>query len=290
MWTTAAGRTLHTLRVQLLDAVAARTPAGGSDGDEQDERESPVPRHEFLKLARESAERGESETLTVRDLVRHWGARTRGANISRHIEIDLVNHGLTTDPNFLNVTLDDEVALLAVQPEPVAATATAADNAPAVDSVVATVIPADTGERREIGMKLGNLTPRWRTLVSVKPTATVAEAMTKMLVNDFSQLPVLKSKHTLDGAVTWQSMARARLKDPDAPLSAAIVPATKLPYDHDLHTVLPTREVTRHVSIGDWAPSSCCRCSPRSRPPPPRPRPRTARHSITPTPRGRRPR
>lgn len=80
-------------------------------------------------------------------------------------------------------------------------------------------------------------------------TATLTEAMTKMLVNDFSQLPVLKSPRSLEGAVTWRSIARTRMKDPDAPLSAAIVPATTLPFDHDLHTVLPTLRTEDFVVV-----------------------------------------
>ena len=88
-------------------------------------------------------------------------------------------------------------------------------------------------------MTLGNLTKPGRTLEWVKRSATVEEAITKMLVNDFSQLPVLKNKYTLEGAVTWQSIAQARLKDPDAPLSAAIVAASRLSYSDDLNKVLP---------------------------------------------------
>jgi predicted transcriptional regulator len=213
--------------------------------DNEDQPESPLPRHEFLKQARQEAERGHPEMITVRDLVRHWGARTRDSRIYRRIEADLDNYGLTTDPHFLSVTLDDDVVLAAVQPEPIVV----ADHAVGSDTVTVTIRPAEQVQRHEIGMTLGNLTSSWRTLVSVKPTATYAEAMTKMLVNDFSQLPVLKSKHTLEGAVTWQSIARARLKDPNAPFSAAIVPARTLPYSQDLDTVLPVLQVEDFVVV-----------------------------------------
>lgn len=235
-WTTAAGMTLHALRAQLLDTVAVEI-SKAEPVDNEDQPESPLSRHDFLTRARQAAERGEPETITVRDLVRHWGARTRGSRITRGIEADLDNRGLTTDPHFLSVTLDDDVVLAAVQSDP--DSVAAMDGATGIDSVTATVLQADAVGRHEIGMTLGNLMRPWRTLVSVKPTATIEEAMTKMLVNDFSQLPVLKTKHTLVGAVTWQSIARARLKDPTAPLSAAIVPVTMLPYSHDLNEVLP---------------------------------------------------
>lgn len=243
-WTNSAGLTLHALRVQLLDAVAAAPTTEPVDDDEH-QLESPLPRHEFLKQARQAAERGQPETITVRDLVRHWGARTRGSRISRRIEADLDNHGLTTAPHFLSVTIDDDVMLAAVQPEPVEVS----DHVTISDSVTVTITPAEPVQRREIGITLGNLISSWRTLVSVKPTATYEEAMTKMLLNDFSQLPVLKNKYTLEGAVTWQSIARARLKDPNAPFSAAIVPARKLPYSQDLNTVLPALQTEDFVVV-----------------------------------------
>lgn len=246
-WTTAGGPTLYDLRAQLLDAVAAETSTAEPVDDDEDQLESPLPRHEFLKQVRQAAERGKPETITVRDLVRHWGARTRGSRITRRIEADLDNHGLTTDPHFLSVTLDDDIVLAAVQPD--SASAAGDDGATGTDGVTVTVIQADRVQPREIGLTLGNLTNSWRTLVSVKPTASFEEAMTKMLVNDFSQLPVLKSKHTLEGAVTWQSIARARLKDPDALFSAAVVPARKLPFSQDLNTVLPILKAEDFVVV-----------------------------------------
>jgi CBS domain-containing protein len=236
-WTTDSGATLHALRLQLLDNVAAEAAATDPVGHEEHRPESPLPRHQFLKHAREAAERGNPETITVRDLVRLWGVQTRDSRVSLRIAADLENHGLTTEPNFLSVTLDDEVVLAAVRPDPGPVTFT--DSGVGTDSVTVEVTPTAQMARREIGLTLGNLVQPWRTLEWVKPTATVEEALTKMLVNDYSQLPVLKNRYSLEGAVTWQSIARARLKDPQAPLSAAIVEATKLSYSDDLHKVLP---------------------------------------------------
>lgn len=112
------------------------------------------------------------------------------------------------------------------------------------DSAVESVFIANqetvgvTVESREIGLTLGNLVDPTRKLVSVASTATIKEAVTKMLLNDFSQLPVV-DKRKLVGAVTWQSIARAWAKDPDATFAAVIVKATELPFGHDLNDVLP---------------------------------------------------
>lgn len=61
-----------------------------------------------------------------------------------------------------------------------------------------------------------------------------------MMLHDFSQLAVLAGPHTLRGAVTWKSIARARHADPGAHLSAALVDARDVRYDHDLIDILPT--------------------------------------------------
>lgn len=259
-WTTDAGTTLHELRAKLLDNVAAEATTG-EPGDDEDQSAPLLPRHEFLKQARLAAERGEPEEITVRDLLRLWGGRTRGSRISLRIEADLDNHALTTAPDFLSVSLDDEVVLTAVQPESALAAATdgatvsdgvtVADSATATESLTMTSFPAYSPKRREIGMTLGNLTAPWRRLEWIKPTATIEEAMTKMLVNDFSQLPVLKNKYTVEGAVTWQSIARAWLKDAGASISNAITKAEVMSYNEDLHKVLPRLEEKDFVVVAN---------------------------------------
>lgn len=252
-WVTSEGTTLHALRAQLLDQVADEASAAGpiEDADEVGGLDSPLPRHEFLKQVRQAAEQGDPQKVTVRDLLRHWGGRARGHRLSRRIEADLDNYGLTTSPNFLRVTLADEVALVAVQPAsvPEPQPAVVRDGGVGVDSVAVTVIPDESAERREIGLTLGNLPSASSGLVSVKPTATFEEAMTKMLLNDFSQLPVLKTKHRCEGAVTWRSIARARFKDSDAPFTAAIVHATTLAYDTELNRVLGALQAEDFVFV-----------------------------------------
>ena len=152
---------------------------------------------------------------------------------------------MVTDPDFLSVTLDDEVVLAAVQPEQ----PSAAPDAATAAKLNAATTSAVSSKYREIGLTLGNLVKRETRAQWVKPSATVEEAMTKMLINDYSQLPVLKSRHTLEGAVTWQSIAQSRLKEPNAALSTAIVPAAKFSYSDDLNKVLPRLQDENFVVV-----------------------------------------
>ena len=72
----------------------------------------------------------------------------------------------------------------------------------------------------------------------MSPSATFEEAITEMAINGYPQLPVTVGDRTLRGAVTWESIARARHADPEAPFSKAIIPAREVPYDHHLVDVL----------------------------------------------------
>lgn len=176
--------------------------------------------------------------VSVRELVGRWGGRARGHRISQRIDADLANHGVVTTPNFRRVTLDATVSLVGTSPsaEDVAATAVT-DTAVTASAVIASPELAEIGERA-IGLTLGNLPSAAGGLVSVKPGATIDEAVTKMLLNDFSQLPVLVNKYRCLGAVTWRSIAQARHQDPAALLSSAVVPSDPLPYDTELLDVV----------------------------------------------------
>lgn len=63
-----------------------------------------------------------------------------------------------------------------------------------------------------------------------------------MRLNGYSQLPVLNGPRNLRGAVTWESIARARYADVAAPFADAIVDAHAVSYADHLIDVLPDLE------------------------------------------------
>lgn len=219
---------LDSLRQELLDRAVA-TSAESSDGLDG-VGESAARLHEWLRSVRSRAESETPERVSVRELLAQWGARDRGDQITR-IEADLANHGLATRPNFRGVTLETEISII-----------TAAQEAETEQSEeIAVVSPDDVDEDNEdryIGLMVGNLPSALRGVVSVAPTASLREAITKMLLNDYSQLAVLAGAHTLRGAVTWQSIAQARHLKPEATLADATVGARDVGYRTDLLEVL----------------------------------------------------
>lgn len=231
-----SGRSLDSLRADLLDAVAnSRSDSGDREGDDFSDPES---RHEFLKEARARADENNPIGLSVRDFLDQWGAKGRGHRVIQRIEADLANHGLSTLPNFRKVTFDATVQLV---------------NAPSEAPELVGSEPSDIDDIGGLGkgLTIGNLPSALGGVVSVSPNATFEEAITLMLLNDYSQLAVLTGKHNLRGAVTWKSIAQVRHSKPYASFSSAIVKVVEFRYDEPLIDVLPTLEIADFVFVRD---------------------------------------
>ncbi len=130
-----------------------------------------------------------------------------------------------TVPNFVKVGLDTPVVVrLAGQADEVAV--------PVEEN-------RDDEQPSDRGLTLGNLPSALGGVESVTPQSTFDEVITKMLLNDYSQLAVLTSPFSLRGAITWQSIAQARHDNHEAKISRAIVQVDAISYDAELVDVLP---------------------------------------------------
>lgn len=91
-----------------------------------------------------------------------------------------------------------------------------------------------------VGLTVGNLPSALGGVAFVAPDAGFDSAITLMLLNDFSQLAVFSNPHKLRGAVTWESIARARHANSAAHFTSGIVEeAPVVRYDKELIDVLP---------------------------------------------------
>jgi CBS domain-containing protein len=175
----------------------------------------------------------------VRELINWWGLTSRGYRLCRPVEADLANYGLTTEPRFRDVRLDTTVRLIAEE--------SVEDDTPQADQQ-----DHDDAGREDIGIKLGHIQSAVnRELVSVNPNSTINEALTLMLLDDYSQLPVLNGPHNLRGAVTWRSILKAQYSDAQATLSEATVEAKVYSYGTPLLEVLPVLEDEDYVFVHD---------------------------------------
>jgi len=88
-------------------------------------------------------------------------------------------------------------------------------------------------------------------VTSVGPNSSLQEAITEMLLNDFSQLAVLSGPRNVRGAVTWRSIAQAMHRKLGAGVADAIVHTEVVAYDRDLFDVLPTLQQREFVLVTD---------------------------------------
>ncbi len=245
-WTLDGGKTLDQLRQQLLDEAAEQASDTSSEAEVGNELFTAAERHEQLKRARELADAGKPLTLSVREFVGWWGALRRGYLITKQIDAELANHSLTTLPNFEKVHFDSTVQLV---------TTTKREEDGTDEDALASPLTSDTPalddeDEPETGLTVGNLPSALSDVVRVPPDATYEQAITLMVINDYSQLPVISGRN-LRGAVTWKSIARARHAKPDATFSDAIVPAREVSYDHDLIDILPALAEFEFVLVRD---------------------------------------
>lgn len=244
------GASVDSLRQRLLDQAVSEAAEEEQVRTGDVSAAGPLPRHERLKEARARAEAGDSTELSVRDLLDMWGAKARGHQVSSRIETELANHGLTTSPHWQKVTLDARVRLEPMAKEKDEKDGTAAEGG-------GMVAAEEEAENLDVGLTVGNLPPALGGVCSVSPSATMEEAVTLMLINDYSQLAVLAGPRSLKGAVTWKSIAQARHANPSAGLADAITTAEQVPYDRELIDLLPTLYSTEFVFVRDQTNATC---------------------------------
>ncbi|WP_329167866.1 CBS domain-containing protein [Streptomyces sp. NBC_01685] len=251
-WKMDDGRDLDEIRQVLLDQAADRVlPEQAMPQDEAAPGLSSAQRHQRLKDARVRADGGKPLSLSVRKLLSWWGSTGRGT-VRDQIEADLANHGLTTSPNFEQVTLDVTIELRRVPAES--------------DTAASSEAEQPEAGRREPGPTVGTIDSAMGGVCSIKKEDGLDKAVTLMMLNDYSQMPVMSGSRQVVGVVTWQSLAQAWHIDRSCTLAQALVEPQMVRYDHDLVDVLrmlidcdfvlvrgPKKDIVGIVTLSDLA-------------------------------------
>ena len=154
---------------------------------------------------------------TVRAFLLWFGAERRGYNVVRRVRSALKRHGLATSPDFEYSWLDGTIAFETAVAGGVHAT-----------GQQGTATPDPT-------FRIGRLDAANKTPIAVKPDALLAQAVTLMLTNDFSQLPVMTGPRELKGVISWKTIgSRLALKRPCANVRDAMEPAQVVSVDESL--------------------------------------------------------
>jgi len=182
---------------------------------------------EFLKAAKQQASSAPL-TLSVRDLLAKWSAKRRGYWVVERIRTDLDALNLTTVPYFNDVWIDAEVKIVPLE------VSAAPDEATAIqETSTSSPIP------REIYLRVNSLASANSGVISISPQDTVQKAQSLMMRYDYSQLPVLSGERDLRGAVSWESIAQARIRSSECSLGDATGAAELVRDDDDLLAQIP---------------------------------------------------
>jgi CBS domain-containing protein len=142
--------------------------------------------------------------ITVRELLSWFGQTRRGFTVVRQIEEQLERLGLDAEPDFRNAFIEAELTWSLVK-EARPPTRELRESEPAISSVPR----QESTEKPDPTFRIGRLPAANRTPVSVRADSSLSEARSLMLVNGFSQLPVMQGERTLRGAVSWRSIGAA---------------------------------------------------------------------------------
>jgi CBS domain-containing protein len=165
----------------------------------------------------EKLRKGESPpSITVRELLGYFGSRRRGFYKVQEIKNAFRHLHITTYPDFEDIWIDGQIQFLSVP-----------DTGRALDKGKA----GNTGEGEAAnGDELGNIAPSSsppiapsdptfrigalpaanQGVVSVKPDEPVCLAITRMLTDDYSQLPVMTTPREVKGMITWSSIGAGK--------------------------------------------------------------------------------
>jgi len=181
-----------------------------------------------LASVRARVDLGEQPEITGRQLLAWFGAARRGWRVVEWIRGELERNGLITEPDFNEVWIDVPIRLKARPTETPTTRATVAGQPGAQESI-------------DPVYRIGRLAAANQPVASVPMGTPLSEALTVMMLREFSQLPVLRSERDCKGAVSWQSVGKMiALGRPHVTVDECLQPVFEFPVEANLFDVLPT--------------------------------------------------
>jgi CBS domain-containing protein len=177
---------------------------------------------------------GRAPPETVRTLLTWFGQKRRGRWVVNAIRAALRKLRLRTDPDFESTYIDGEIEFRLVGERREVDTrtfpvATESERASSCEG------DGDGGKYSDPVVRIGMLSAANRSPVIIDRSASIEEATTLMLLNDFSQLPVMQGKRTVHGMISWKSIGSSRLQSAACDKVAdCMEPAEELRHDTPL--------------------------------------------------------
>lgn len=145
-------------------------------------------------------------SLTVREFLSWFEAQRRSSVTVYRIRRELSEAKLRTEPDFESAYIDSFIELK-LEPEPSYGQKIPLETVELQGS--ASISVSDSAELSiytDPTYRISKLEAANKKPVSVTPNTTLQEAVTIMLINDFSQLPVMIGERDVKGVVSWTSI------------------------------------------------------------------------------------
>lgn len=155
---------------------------------------------------------GKPKMVRVKDLLSWFEAQRRGVLVVREIRTALKKAKLMTVPDFEVAYIDQRIKLKVAEP--------IVKKAPISKEVVVEPTGIDSPYEAVVGGSVPDPAPRIGMLkaantfpTTVSRDTEVSQAITVMMMNDYSQLPVMQGDRNVDGLISWKSIGRARISE-----------------------------------------------------------------------------
>jgi predicted transcriptional regulator len=147
------------------------------------------------------------EQVTVRTFLSWFGAQRRGWWIVRQIREQLAEADLVTVPDFesrwLDAPIEFQLRTMTSEEGLVTAEADALEEA---DSVAVAGEPVISWVSKDPTYRISKLKAAYEGVMAINRHASLSEASTLMMAQDFSQLPVMTGERTVHGIISWKSI------------------------------------------------------------------------------------
>ena len=172
-----------------------------------------MPQERLDKIAEDLKKGEEPVSVTVREFLSWFSAQRRGYYIVHWILSSLKKANLQTEPDFQSAYIDSKISFSLLpqeepdeQPEEVPSSISEQISTAVEEVCVTESIAVEITAYADPTYRISKLAAANRTPVSVAPDANIQEAITVMLTNDFSQLPVMVGERDVKGVISWTSI------------------------------------------------------------------------------------
>jgi CBS domain-containing protein len=166
----------------------------------------------LLEIAEKLRKKESVGPISVRGFLEWFGAQRRSYWNVWSIRNALDDASLLTSPDFESAYIDSPIQFeLREDTKVVASSEVASEIRPVAQSETApSPLPAVAADPT---YRISKLAAANKSPLSVKPDASLKEAVTMMMANDFSQLPVMTNERETKGVVSWLSIGTRTILD-----------------------------------------------------------------------------